>query len=294
MEEHGGDDHDHDSRSPTPSKSRSSLSGKDQFRDRSRSRSREDRSHSRRKSHRRSRSRRRSRHHKSRHSRSDSRSSDSSTKVKMLINHQLASTLGDVLRPIQEQLAKLNGDAPESNALSSEMKDLRLAQQRLSIETKAASLSSPGGQSQFRSFATIGMKLTDATESLDDLMLTRPSPEDDVYKSLAAIREKISAASADVSERVDLIFKADSDPKLGWKAVSLLEEKQRLGTKDPEKDKVFQTCLKQVQDAHKSSNSQRNASRRPFPSAPGGHPGYSSSAGTGDVKHFSSSFFFVG
>ena len=135
------------SRTPSPHNSKASREENDDDL-RSRSRSREKRSRSRRKSHR-SRSGRRGRHHKSRRSRSDSRSSESSTKVKMLINHQLATTLGDVLRPIQEQLSKLNGDAPESSTISTEMKDLRLEQQRLLIETKAASLSSPGGQSQY-------------------------------------------------------------------------------------------------------------------------------------------------
>ena len=216
----------------------------------------------------------------------------------------IASTIGEVLRPIQQQLSKLTGDAPEPpSTLSTEMKDLKLEQQKLMIETKAASISSPGGQSQYRSIAALSMKLSNALEDIDDLMLTRPSPDDDVYKSLSQIKEKIIDANSDATQRIDLIFKAESDPKLGWKAVSLYEEKERLGTKDPEKDKAFQSCLKQVQEAHKKATSHRSTSYRPFRSAPGGHPG--SSASTGDVedkfkaqncflKHPSIFSFFVG
>ena len=146
-------------------------------------------------------------------------------------------------------------------------------------------MSSPGGQSQYRAFASVGLTLNAAIEALDDLMITKTSPEEEIYKALTPIKEKMISASKEVEDRVDLIFKADQDSKFGWKAVSLLEEKERLGTKDPEKDKAFQSCLKQVQDAHKKSFSSSSASRssRPFSRRPGGEPGFNGSSSSGDV-----------
>ena len=101
-----------------------------------------------------------------------------------LMNEALSSALD----PIRQQLSKINGGSTDGSAISDELSELKLKHQLLQIETKAAALSSDGSRSQYRCLATIDMKLNNAVESLDDLMLTRPSPEDEIYKSLLQIK----------------------------------------------------------------------------------------------------------
>ena len=84
----------------------------------------------------------------------------------------------------------------------------------------------------------------------------------------------LTEATSDAEERLNLILKADADPRYGWKAITVFEEKQKLDNKDPEKEKVFAACLKKVQENEKKTKSITSSSR-PFRSAPGGQPGYS-------------------
>ena len=154
----------------------------------------------------------------------------------------------------------------------------------LQIESKARALSSGGAQSQYRAFATIGVKLKDAVEAIDEFMLARFSPEEEGFKELNAVKATIQEASDETEERIGLIFKADAVPKHGWKALTIYEEKKRLsGDKenDKEAEKAFAACVKQAQDETKKSKpSTSTSSSRPFRARPGGRSGFSS---TGDV-----------
>ena len=154
----------------------------------------------------------------------------------------------------------------------------------LQIESKALSLSSGGAQSQYRAFATIGVKLNDAVEAIDEFMLARYSPEEEDYKSLNSVKATIQAASDEADERIALIFKADAVPKVGWKALTIFEEKKRMsGSKEnnAEAEKAFAACVKQAQDENKKSKpSTSTSSSRPFRARPGGRSGFSSA---GDV-----------
>ena len=130
------------------------------------------------------------------------------------------------LRPLQEQLARLNlSSAPLLAA--TEQKEQKQQLQLLQNETKAASLSSTGAQSQYRCLASIHMQLSNA-----EFLLTRPSPDDAIYQSISPIKEPISGAVSTAKERIQLIFQADSDPKVGWKVITLYEEKQHLPDSD--------------------------------------------------------------
>ena len=93
-----------------------------------------------------------------------------------------------------------------------------------------------------------------------------------------AVVDVMEEAVGDADDRIDLIFKADTEPKYGWKAITALDEKKKLSSKDPEKDKAFAACLKKVQDADKKATKSHSQSQgRSFRGAPGGNPGYSSS-----------------
>ena len=65
----------------------------------------------------------------------------------------------------------------------------------LQIESKALSLSSGGAQSQYRAFATIGVKLKDAVEAIDEFMLARFSPEEEAFQELNTANASIQEAS---------------------------------------------------------------------------------------------------
>ena len=286
MNGEGGEDESSDvrhDRSPTPQShsfdpaGSRSRGGKEDLR-RSRSHSR---SHSHSTRHHRS---KKSKHRRRRsYSRSASRSrssSRSSTKMRHYINDSLTSAL----QPLQQQLERLSGSAPSSNS-AVELQELRRQQQELTIENKAASLSSSGAKSQYRCLASINLNLNQATEAIDELLISRPSPDDPIYQALSPIRISVSAASDAAAERIDLIFKADLDPKIGWKALSLFEEQKRQPTSDPEKCKAWASCLKTVQDTQKKSSRPSQQSEpfrqqsQPFRQQPGWNPGRSSSGG---------------
>ena len=183
--------------------------------------------------------------------------------INKMISDSISKSLGSALQPIQMQLNKIGGEPTEaSSSIATELSELKKQQQLLQIETKAATLSSTGAQSQYRAFATIKMKMENAAESLEEFLLTRPSPDDEVYKAISPIRDEIKVAAADAESRIGLIFKADSEPKVGWKAITMFEEKQRQKEKDPEADKVFASCVKQLEDSSKKSS--RSSSTRPF------------------------------
>ena len=127
------------------------------------------------------------------------------------------------------------------------IQELKSKQQRQEIEIKSRCLSSPGAASQYRSLAHIKLKVTDAVECLDDFLLSASSaPDDDVHKAINPIKELLEGAINDAEIRMNLIFKADSVPKHGWKAITVMEEKRNLDHKDPEFEKDFAASLKKV------------------------------------------------
>ena len=250
---------------PDPSLSPSNRSegrGRGGNRSHSRSRSRSVRRHK---------HKRKSRHH--RRSRSSSRSrSRSSSRMRRYINQSLSSAL----QPLQQQIANLS--SPSSSSGSAEFQELRRQQQELAIENKAASLSSAGAKSQYRCLAAINLNLSHAVEAIDDLLISRSSPDDPVYQALSPIRNSVSSSAEKASERIDLIFKADQEPKSGWKALSLYDEKKLQGNSDPEKHKVWASCLKAVQETQKKSI-RPSPQPQPFRQQPGWNPGRSSYSG---------------
>ena len=200
----------------------------------------------------------------------------------------ISESLAKNLLPIKEQLNKLNGETNHHPVISSELNDLKKQQQILQIETKANALTSAGAQSQYRAFASISMKIQNATEALDDLLLTKSGPDDDDYKSIHEVKKMIESAATEAEERISLIFKADSIPKCGWKALTVFEEKKRLQSTDSsaETDKAFASAVKQVQDDQKKSRQPSSSSRsasRPFRSRPGVQSGSSSASGDVDI-----------
>ena len=181
----------------------------------------------------------------------------------------MEKSFASFLKPFEEKLKQLTSTQKEPSSVG--LQELKQQQLKLVIESQAKSLSSSGAQSQFRSVANLKLKISNAIEALDDFIITSTSPDDEVYSALTPIKATLTEAVSDAEERINLILKADADPRYGWKAITAFEEKQKLDTKDPEKEKVFAACLKKVQEAEKKS---KISSSRPFRSTPGGQPGY--------------------
>ena len=79
------------------------------------------------------------------------------------------------------------------------------------------------------------------------------TPKSTLCKSLQTVKEKVESASKDAHDRAELVMKADQDPKLGWKTLTKYDEAQRQGPKDAEKDKLWASCSKQVQEGQKKT-----------------------------------------
>ena len=149
---------------------------------------------------------------------------------------------------------------------------MKAKQDELDIQTKAASLKSAGGQSQFRSVATLRLHMKNAQTRLEDALLLLDSPDDPLFAALTPVREDIGKAISEAEDRMDLITRADADPKLGWRALSVYENRQKTSKLDPEKEKIFSSCLKEVQeDAKKKAST--SGYKKPFRPGPGNHPG---------------------
>ena len=146
-------------------------------------------------------------------------------------------------------------------------------QDQLDIQTKAAALNSSGGQSQFRSVATLRLHMQNALNRLDDVLLLFDSPEEPIFNALTPVREDISKAISEADDRLDLITRADADPKLGWRALSIYESRQKTSKLAPEKEKVFSSCLKEVQEEAKKKTQPPLYAKKPFRSGPGSNPG---------------------
>ena len=149
---------------------------------------------------------------------------------------------------------------------------MKAKQDELDIQTKAASLKSSGGQSQYRSVAKLRLHMKNALSRLDDALILFDSPEDPIYNALTPVRDDIDKAIAEADDRLDLISRADADPKLGWRALSIYENKQKTSRLDPEKEKIFASCLKEVQDESKKKATTSGYKKTFFP-GPGQYPG---------------------
>ena len=149
---------------------------------------------------------------------------------------------------------------------------MKAKQDELDIQTKAASLKSSGGQSQYRSVAKLKLHMKNAISRLEDALILFDSPDDPIYSALTPVREEIGKAIAEADDRLDLITRADADPKLGWRALSIYENKQKTSTLDPEKEKIFSSCLKEVQEESKKKATS-SGYKKPFRPGPGQYPG---------------------
>ena len=181
-----------------------------------------------------------------------------------LMQNLIDRSVSSALMPLQQQLKKLSNPVNDV----SQLQLLRQQQKQLEIETKSASLTSPGAQSQFRCLANIQLSLNNAIEGLDDVL---PKFEDGAAELFSDIRNQISSAAEQATDRIEMIFRADSDPKIGWKALSIYDEKRKASTDDPEKLKMWTSCLKAASDAQKKSTSKND--RQPFRSQPGWQSG---------------------
>ena len=212
----------------------------------------------------RSKKKRRKRRHRSR---SDSRSSSRGADFKRV----LEEALGPITKKLAE-LSKENG----AEASSSDLQEIRERQQLLDIETKAATMKTAGAQSQFRVLAGIKRRVTNSITALDDFMLSLDSPDDPAYAQIAGIKAELGKAEEEASERISLLFKADEDPKVGWSALTMLDKKRNMEKTNPETDKLFASCVRQVQESNKKpKTSDYGSGKRPFRPGPGWSPGNS-------------------
>ena len=208
--------------------------------------------------------------------RSSSRSSSNGRRnIDDIVRNSLASHLSSVLAPIQKQLAE-----KRESDYAAEIQELKAKQEQLLIETKAAALNSNGAQSQFRCVANLMSTMKKALLRSEEALLMFESPEDEIYQAFSPICDDLKKGIAEAEERLDLITKADSDPKAGWKALTLFDGKRKSGKMDPENEKLFSTCLKEAQDDSRRKSkptytSSSYSQRKPFRSGPGAHPGYS-------------------
>jgi len=143
-------------------------------------------------------------------------------------------------------------------------------QQQQDIATKAAALNSVGGQSQYRSVASLQLHMKNALSRLEEALLLLDSPDDPIFAALSPVREDISKAIAEADERLSLIVRADADPKIGWRALSIYESKQKASKLDSEKEKVFTSCLKEVQEEVKKKSGSHTYGKKPFRQGPSG------------------------
>ena len=243
----GTDDRRQDQDSDSDEESRKSRSGKKKSKKRKR----------------RSRSRSHSPH------RSRSRSSSKGLDFQQLVARSIASALD----PITKKLDKLTKEsAPEPASV--DLTEIREKQQILDIETRAASMKTAGAQSQYRCLAGIKRRISNSLLHLDELMLSLDSPEDPIYAQLSGIKSELSKAEDDASDRISLLFKADEDPKVGWPALTILDKKRAMEKSDPETDRLFASCVKQVQDSNKKMRpNEYQSAKRPFRPRPGWNPG---------------------
>ena len=150
------------------------------------------------------------------------------------------ASISNALLPLQQQLLRISTSGNESASLQS----LRQQQRLLSIDTQSAALATPGGKSQYRYLARIQLFLENTMEALDKF----ENGESDIE----TVRQHVSSATSFTSERIGLILKADAEPKYGWKAFNLYEEKMRQSStagciSDPETNKTWASCLKTAQ-----------------------------------------------
>ena len=176
-------------------------------------------------------------------------------------------------------------DSPQDNlAMTKDIQDLKRGHKELAVEKRISTLKTEGAQSQYRTVAFIGLKLEAAAEKLDELSLTLDDPQDPFYIALASIKEDITKAQDLGNERLDLISKADSEPSVGWKALTKYEQAlQNSEVKNPEREKLFSECVKKVTEEKKKKAKvtapQFATSMRPFQFGPGLASGYTSYPG---------------
>lgn len=203
--------------------------------------------------------------------------------VKNSLSNHLSSFKMQLLQATQSQ-------SREGADYSVEMKAMKEKQQQLDITTKAASLNSVGGQSQYRSVASLQLHMKNALSRLEEVLLLQDSPEDPIFVALSPARNDIVKGIAEADERLGLIIRADADPKVGWRALSIYENKQKTSASlklDSEKEKIFSSCLKEVQEEAKKKASINTYSKKPFRPGPSAHytGGGFSSAGSQGKKY---------
>lgn len=179
------------------------------------------------------------------------------------------------LLPLQQQLRNLS--SPSSD--SAQLNDLRLQQKQLAIESKSAALSTPGGRSQYRCIANLQLDIANSLDVLDSAVTPQIPTDNPLHAAITLARNHLSSAATKAADRIDLILLADSDPRHGWKALNLYEEKQRQPNSNPEKMKVWNSCIKAAQESSKPKPAKGNRFQKPFRSEPGSEPGRSQHSG---------------
>ena len=191
-----------------------------------------------------------------------------------MVKNSLSTHLNSILSPIKRQLLQVTATQTQRDTgdQASALQDMKAKQDQLDIQTKAASLKSSGGQSQYRSVASLQLHMKNALNRLQDVLLLLDSPDDPIFCALAPVQEDISKAISEADDRLDLITRADADPKCGWRALSVYENRQQSSKLDPEKEKIFSSCLKEVQEETKKK-ALTFSYKKPFRSGPGSYPG---------------------
>ena len=171
----------------------------------------------------------------------------------------------------------------ESASMSKDIKELKKGQKELEVEKRISALKTEGAQSQYRTIAFMGLRLDSACEKIDELSLSLEDPDDPTYMALSSIKDDLLAAHELGKERLDLITKADSEPNVGWKALTKYEQAvQNSKSSNPEREKLFSECVKKVNEEKKKKSKvtapqlAASLNARQFRSGPGYSSGYNS------------------
>ena len=153
------------------------------------------------------------------------------------IDEIVKNSLSNHLSSFKRQLLQATQSQPKDSAdYLVEIQGMKVKQQQQDIATKAASLNSVGGQSQYRSVASLQLHMKNALARLEEVLLLLDST-DPIGAALSPARDDIVKAIAEADERLSLITRADADPKLGWRALSMYESKQKASKLDSEKER---------------------------------------------------------
>ena len=191
---------------------------------------------------------------------------------------QIKASVAEV---VSTQFKPSSPTSQNGGSVSQAIMQLQKGQKELEVEKRVSALKTDGAQSQYRSLALMGLKLQSAVDKIDELRISCEDTDDPMYLALSSVREDLSSAQEIGQERLDLITKADSEPEVGWRALTKYEEVLKSGkSSNPEREKLFAECVRKVKEEKKKKATKVTAPQlaaslhRPFQSGPGYSSGY--------------------